>query len=700
MALGANTPNLNLPPAFQNRNVQIGILVGVILIIAAVILFFVYSANTSLGNFRLLVKAIDQSRALEIAAELKTFGIETEMVQAETGGVSIEVRDKQYDAAVLQLARSDLLSQDDFKLFDKTDYASSDYEKRVKYMRAVGGELSRLVSRMEGIKWGKVHVTIPQQKLFNGHNGHNDSSASVTVETDPGYVLNGSQVASILSLVSGYVPELIPQHISITDTKGRVYSSAAQIDEASPGGGALLGQSMLGSQTENTTNQIERRVQDYLDSVVGIGNSKVAVSLRLVSARLSKQSTTFYPGAIASHEYSEEALGDAAASAPYHGQIEVMPLDHPHAATSDEGDFKQSKGMEMVDPRLTKDLPPKPEGLLVPGVVAVPGVPLVAVPGIAVPALPVPGIPVAPGVPTPQPVAPSREDELKDSYYKNGMPEKMAQQMEMMQKMQELNQNQKMNQQNYVCAADDTACQRNYRQHNFAIQNYPSFEQVHIDSPPGDIRMIKISVVLAKGTLPTSISRLKRAIAAAADPGMSPENVEIVLRKVEEEPPKQDSFTQISQILNFEKSPWLGICLVVLGVILLLFIVSKVFSAAASIGRNMRFKPYEPNANPYGSQQGNEPPSNQVTDRLNDYPLRRNTTQSPPPQSTRPPEPTYAEPKQPLTSGLEESSFDDLPFELDDEFDVPQTPAAFTPPQTQTQAPPPRAKIFFDEDEG
>jgi flagellar M-ring protein FliF len=256
-----------------------------------------------MGELKTLLKGIDQSRALEIAAKLRNSAIDTEIVPTETGGVEIQVHEKQYDLAVLEMAKSDLLYTDDFKLFDKTDWAASDYEKRVKYMRAIGGELSRMVSRMSGIRWAKVHVTIPAEKVFASRYTKEKTSASVTLETEAGHSLSHTQVDSILSLVSGYVPEISVNQISIIDTKGRLYSSAT--DTSDDFGMGTGGSGGIVQKTQILSDSIGGRVQDYLDGVFGSGNSKAVVSVRLMAQKMTKNTTNFSPGAIGTQEYSE-----------------------------------------------------------------------------------------------------------------------------------------------------------------------------------------------------------------------------------------------------------------------------------------------------------------------------------------------------------------------------------------------------------
>lgn len=660
MAAGGN-PSPQLPQALQSRPVQIGIAIAVVVILLVGSILFFSNASKNLGTYKTLLTGIDQGRALEIVAELKTKGLETEIIPAETGGVEIQVREKQYDTAVLEMAKSDLLLTDDFKLFDKSDWASSDYEKRVKYMRAVGGELSRLVSRMEGVRWGKVHVTIPPEKLFTSRYLKERTSASITIETEPGRTLSNSQVSSILSMVSGYVPDIEPNRISITDTKGRVYASA-YIDDESNGGIGL--NSNLASQNQTASSNIQRRVQDYLDSMLGAGKSNVAISLKLASQKTTKNITTFSPGAIGTHEYSEEALGDAASSAPYVGMA-AQNAPPPREVNNAYG-YPQSQGMDLVDPRLQKDMPGnRTAGSLQDEQVRNQNQQMP--PQMAAP-LNGQSQPYAYPDPSKQPSPYAETNGLYAMGNQGGVPQN-AQSMTPPQDPTR-----------YTCAPNDEACKRNYRKHNFAIQSYPSYEQTMIESPAGAIQEIKVSVVVEKGSLPVSIGQLKAGIAAAADPSIDPNSVEVVLRPPmpgkEKEAKNKMLFFGNSEDGSFQWW-WIPLGLLVFFVIFLLF--RGIGSLLVGKPKTFRDKvPYpspaprpntSPSPNPFDRLDNFEPKPRSPEEESLQTNTRTNVPPSEPYQPTAPAPGNFDEDFQmtpPTPSPKRGGS--DLPFDLDDEF--------------------------------
>ncbi|MDJ0626158.1 MAG: hypothetical protein QNJ31_07315 [Candidatus Caenarcaniphilales bacterium] len=696
-----------IAPVLQNRPVQIVVGVLLLVIIVGTIIFFVNNAGKDLGSFKSLVKGIDQGRGLEIAAQLKSKGIETEIVPADVSGVEVQVREKQYDDAVLELARSDLLLTDDFKLFDKTDWAASDYEKRVKYMRAVGGEVSRLISRMDGIRWAKAHVTIPPEKLFTSRYIKDKTSASITIELEPGRTLTNNQVSSIQSLVSGYVPEIDPSRISIIDTKGRVYSSAYSGDDSE--------MTDWSSKSVYLNSDIEKRVQEYLDSMVGVGKSKVAVSTRIVNQKTVKNITNFRPGAIGTQEYSEEALGNAAIGRPYTGPVQNNGAPPPREVQG----YHPSHGSELVDPRLNKDTLHWADGAVKDQEEnALNEMPLDE------------KFESFPGQNTDGSMSHPQASKQNSSYDNaNGL-----------YAIKNVNQASNMSPQHnrgeatrFVCAEDDEVCKRNYRRHNFAIQSYPSYEQTKIETPPGRIQKIKVSAVIEKGSLPVSINKLKSGIAAAADPSMSPADVEIILRPIKQK--NVDKKEKKNQLIMFNddglpKFQWWWIPVI----LVLVIIVFSIFRAIGSllVGKPKTFTdrpPFPPQDAPPQTQQ----PS--PFDRLNVDRSKQAFPQVDPQINQRPPAqeqafniPTAPVPPRPvqeeeelnipstqdydteeslnfdenLTRKVEntEKAPEELPFDLNDEFGEEQ--AQETPKQSNipTVKPKerPKPKVFIEDE--
>src|SRR3990167_81791 len=305
------TPNVQdtLNNLGQNKRlVMVGAVVLTILI-TIFIIGFAWTRSTNKGNEIDLVKSIDQGRAFEIVSKLKATEIDAKITDSELPGkVNVKVYQKDFDKAAISLSRSDLLQEDGFNLFDKSDWAASDYDKRIKMMRAVNGDLSRIISRMTGIKWATVRVNIPEPQLFSQYQA--PTTATVQIELpDENLKLARAQVRSIINLLVGYVPNLQKNNISVIDTNGETYSSVETEEVAA---------SELVEESERVNKIIQKRIEEYLQPLLGYNGYIVRVSSEISRRKIEESATTFADGVVGQEQIGDERLGGAASRSEEH----------------------------------------------------------------------------------------------------------------------------------------------------------------------------------------------------------------------------------------------------------------------------------------------------------------------------------------------------------------------------------------------
>lgn len=283
----------------NKRLVMVGAIV-VTIVIAIFIIGFAWNRSSNKGNEIDLVKGIDQGRAFEIVSKLKSNDLEAKIADSEfPGKINVKVYQKDFDKAAISLARSDLLQEDGFNLFDKSDWAASDYDKRIKMMRAVNGDLSRILSRMSGIKWSTVRVNIPEPQLFSQYQAPTTATVQIELQ-DEGLKLSRTQVRSVINLLVGYVPNLQKNNVSIIDTNGETYS-AVETEEVAA--------SELLEESERVNKIVQKRIEEYLEPLLGLNNYIVRVSSEISRKKIEESSTLFEHGAVGQEQIGDERLG-------------------------------------------------------------------------------------------------------------------------------------------------------------------------------------------------------------------------------------------------------------------------------------------------------------------------------------------------------------------------------------------------------
>ena len=182
----------------------------------------------------------------------------------EDNGTSILVQaDQVYDLR-LKIAGSNIIQGQGqgFEIFDKIQVGETDFVQKMKYQRALQGELSRTISEFPGVESARVHLVIPHKSLFIEE--QQSPSASVVLKMMPGERFESKDVEPIVNLLVMSVEGLNKNHVSVSDSNGKVLYF--------PEEDSLTGLSTTQLEYKSTVqSQLERRIEEMLSPVIGPG---------------------------------------------------------------------------------------------------------------------------------------------------------------------------------------------------------------------------------------------------------------------------------------------------------------------------------------------------------------------------------------------------------------------------------------------
>ncbi|KTS41255.1 flagellar M-ring protein FliF, partial [Methylobacterium indicum] len=112
-----------------------------------------------------------------------------------------------------------------YEIFDKGDaFSSTSFVQNVNHLRALEGELARSIRAIGRVQAARVHLVLPEKRLFS--RDREAPSAAIVVrlagDLDPG------QVRAVRHLVASAVEGLKPERISIVDERGRLLADGAR----------------------------------------------------------------------------------------------------------------------------------------------------------------------------------------------------------------------------------------------------------------------------------------------------------------------------------------------------------------------------------------------------------------------------------------------------------------------------------------
>ena len=190
-----------------------------------------------------------------------------------------------------------------FEIFDKQSFALTDFVQKVNYSRALQGELARTIASLGPVETARVHLALPEKRLFKDH--QQPATASVIIKLAAGKRLGEAQIDGIVHLVSNSIEGLGPDQVTVIDQNGTVLSRRGE--RGLPG---ELSPDLLAFQ-QMVEQRLEERAQALLDRSLGARNAMVRVSADLDFARTEKTEETFDPEepVIRSEQVSEERSG-------------------------------------------------------------------------------------------------------------------------------------------------------------------------------------------------------------------------------------------------------------------------------------------------------------------------------------------------------------------------------------------------------
>jgi flagellar biosynthesis/type III secretory pathway M-ring protein FliF/YscJ len=172
-----------------------------------------------------LFSQLDGSDTSKILKELSIEGIQFSTIQ--TGQkFTVQVDENQVEEARNLLAIKSLpsgsLKQGYELLDDAQTLGVTEFDKRIRFLRALSGRLENVIGELDMIESAKVQIVLPEQRLFTVTQP--PVTSSIIVRVDDGAQLSDQIVFSIIQLVSNSVENLQPENVSVIDTSGNLLS--------------------------------------------------------------------------------------------------------------------------------------------------------------------------------------------------------------------------------------------------------------------------------------------------------------------------------------------------------------------------------------------------------------------------------------------------------------------------------------------
>jgi flagellar M-ring protein FliF len=171
-----------------------------------------------------------------------------------------------------------------YEIFDKGDsFSATSFVQGINQLRALEGELARTIRSLDRVQSARVHLAIPEKKLFARDAQEPRASIVLKLRGD----LDQSQIRAIRHLAATAVHGLKPEKVSIVDEAGRLLADGAGA-EADP-------LALTADKQTNFERRLKTQVEEIVASVVGRGRARVQVAAEMDFNRIQQVTDNFDP---------------------------------------------------------------------------------------------------------------------------------------------------------------------------------------------------------------------------------------------------------------------------------------------------------------------------------------------------------------------------------------------------------------------
>ncbi len=236
-------------------------------------------------KYAYLYKNLEQSDLDEIGAALKKLQYTSYSIDSK----GVKVKSNDVMRLRLKLAGEGLPSrgQIGWEQFDKQDFTRTKFEQGIDKLRAIQGEMSRTINSLEGIISSRVHIVMPNTKLFE--EDEKEPTAAIYLKTYRNVQISKKQIRAITLLVSRSVEGLRPEKVTIVDHMGRMLTEVQSDDPAT-----RMTKEML-SFRKTLETDLRTKVTSLVGRIVGIDKIDAKIDVEVDFTREEKTVSDINP---------------------------------------------------------------------------------------------------------------------------------------------------------------------------------------------------------------------------------------------------------------------------------------------------------------------------------------------------------------------------------------------------------------------
>lgn len=258
---------------------------GFSLLFVLLVGFLIYStmkAEDKKLNYTIATN-LTKSQVMLASEELEASGVQFAVV-GSGNNLTLKTSKDFINIAKIKLVTSEAATSKHvgWEIFEKSSLGTTNFENKVKYLRALEGELSRSLESLSGVLRASVKIAIPKDTIFTEKKS--DTTASAVLSLKPGIFLTQKQIDGIKNFIASAVPDLKLENIQLIDQDGSLL-------EQTPEDINNQKSSVQNKYKDNLENEYSKKIVALLEPFVGVGRvvAKVTVALDFIKKDVEEE---------------------------------------------------------------------------------------------------------------------------------------------------------------------------------------------------------------------------------------------------------------------------------------------------------------------------------------------------------------------------------------------------------------------------
>jgi flagellar M-ring protein FliF len=186
-----------------------------------------------------------------------------------------------------------------WEIFDKSSIGETSFQNKIKYLRAIEGELARSLEALSYVKKASIKVVLPKDSIFADKKRY--STASAILVLSQGRYLTASQIKGVKSFIASAVNDLTVENVKIINQEGELLEDVI--------GGADEQKFKNQVKYQNKLQaKLERNIVELLEPAIGQGAIIAKVNILLDFTKQDTYEESYSPEGTTRSKQSDEKI--------------------------------------------------------------------------------------------------------------------------------------------------------------------------------------------------------------------------------------------------------------------------------------------------------------------------------------------------------------------------------------------------------